>query len=46
MDIQQFIKESIKQIALGASEANKEIFTGTEDEVVGLGYTPCGTCKP
>jgi hypothetical protein len=25
MDIQQFIKESIKQITLGASEANKEI---------------------
>lgn len=25
MDIQEFIKETIKQIALGASEANKEI---------------------
>ena len=41
----KYHKESCSGVA-SMSEANKQIFTGTEDEVVGLGYTPCGTCKP
>ena len=27
-------------------ESNKQIFTGTRDEVVAMGYEPCGRCKP
>lgn len=27
-------------------EENKSSFTGTRDEVIAKGYTPCGTCKP
>ncbi len=33
---------SIKQM----SEKNKEVFTGTRDEVTAMGYDPCGRCKP
>ena len=28
------------------SDSNKEEFTGTRDEVVNMGYEPCGNCKP
>ena len=27
-------------------ESNKQIFTGTRDEVIAMGYDPCGRCKP
>ena len=28
------------------SEANKETFTGGRDEVIAMGYSPCGQCRP
>jgi len=28
------------------SEKNKELFSGTREEAIALGYAPCGTCKP
>ena len=28
------------------SEKNKQEFTGTRDEVIGMGYDPCGNCNP
>ena len=28
------------------SSKNKQEFTGTRDEVIGMGYEPCGNCKP
>ena len=28
------------------SEANKEYFTATREEMIANGYSPCGTCKP
>lgn len=27
-------------------ESNKEYFTGTRDEAIARGYSPCGNCKP
>lgn len=33
---------SVKRI----SAKNKQEFTGTRDEALALGYTPCGVCKP
>ena len=27
-------------------ESNKREFTGTRDEVIAMGYDPCGRCKP
>lgn len=27
-------------------ESNKEYFTGTRDDVIAKGYSPCGNCKP
>ena len=27
-------------------EKNKELFTGSRDEVISMGYSPCGKCKP
>lgn len=27
-------------------EKNKSYYTGTRDEVIGMGYEPCGRCKP
>ena len=27
-------------------ESNKEIFEGTRDEVIAMGYEPCGRCRP
>ncbi len=27
-------------------ESNKVYYTGTRDEVIGMGYEPCGNCKP
>ena len=26
--------------------ANREDYTGTRDEVISMGYAPCGRCKP
>ena len=28
------------------SERNKEEFTGSRDEVISMGYEPCGNCNP
>ena len=28
------------------SDSNKEEFTGTKDEVIAMGYEPCGRCNP
>lgn len=28
------------------SESNKRIYTGTREEVIGMGYDPCGRCHP
>jgi competence protein ComEC len=28
------------------SDINKEIFMGTRDEAIDMGYSPCGSCKP
>lgn len=28
------------------SEKNKEYFSGTRDEVIDMGYDPCGNCNP
>ncbi len=28
------------------SEANKEAFTGERDELIAMGYAPCGQCQP
>lgn len=33
---------SVKSIA----DRNKQIYTGTREEVIGMGYDPCGHCKP
>ena len=33
---------SVKQMA----EKNKQSFTGTRDEVIAMGYDPCGRCHP
>ena len=27
-------------------DKNKREFTGTRDEVIGMGYDPCGNCNP
>ena len=27
-------------------DKNKEYFTGTREEVIAMGYSPCGNCKP
>lgn len=27
-------------------EKNKSYYTGTREEVIGMGYEPCGNCKP
>ena len=33
--------------ALGRmKESNKQVFEGTRDDVINMGYTPCGICKP
>ncbi len=28
------------------SEKNKRFYTGTREEVIGMGYDPCGNCHP
>lgn len=28
------------------SEKNKDVFTGTRDELIARGYSPCGNCDP
>lgn len=28
------------------SESNKDVFTGGRDELIAMGYTPCGQCQP
>lgn len=28
------------------SEKNKSVYTGTREEVIGMGYSPCGRCNP
>ena len=28
------------------SSANKQDFTGTRDQLIAKGYSPCGICKP
>ncbi len=28
------------------SEKNKSVFTGTREQLIGLGFKPCGECKP
>lgn len=28
------------------SEKNKQVFEGTRDEIIAMGYTPCGQCNP
>jgi len=28
------------------SSANKQDFTGTRDQLIARGYSPCGICKP
>ncbi|MBQ2954970.1 MAG: hypothetical protein IJE08_00765 [Clostridia bacterium] len=33
---------SVKDI----KDENRRDFTGTRDEVIGMGYVPCGNCKP
>lgn len=33
---------SVKQM----KEKNKKYYTGTREECVGMGYDPCGNCKP
>ena len=32
--------------AADMSPANRRDFTGTREEALGQGYSPCGTCKP
>lgn len=32
--------------AKNMNDANREDFNGTRDEVIGMGYSPCGICKP
>lgn len=32
--------------AAGMSPVNRRDFTGTREEALGQGYSPCGTCKP
>ena len=32
--------------AASMKESNKAIFTGTRDEAIAQGYSPCGNCKP
>ena len=27
-------------------EKNKDTFTGTREELIEMGYSPCGNCKP
>ncbi len=27
-------------------ESNKQYYTGTREEIIGMGYTPCGNCNP
>ena len=27
-------------------EKNRQEFTGTREEIIGMGYSPCGRCKP
>ena len=34
--------KSVKQM----NEENKAFFTGTREEVIAMGYDPCGSCKP
>ncbi len=34
--------DSVKQM----SEKNKQEYTGSRDELISRGYTPCGNCKP
>ena len=33
-------------VAKTISDKNKEVFTGTREEVIAKGYEPCGKCKP
>ncbi len=33
---------SVKQM----KDSNKEFYTGSRDEVIGMGYSPCGRCNP
>lgn len=32
--------------AASISKSNRQVFEGTRDEVIRLGYTPCGVCNP
>ncbi len=33
-------------VAASIKDTNKEVFTGTREEVIEKGYEPCGKCKP
>ncbi len=35
-----------KRCAESISDKNREDFTGTREELISEGYSPCGTCKP
>ena len=37
---------SDKSCSNSIKEENKELFTGTRDELIDKGYNPCGICKP
>lgn len=41
----KFHLESCSVVA-SINDKNKEIFTGTREEVIAQGYEPCGKCKP
>jgi DNA-entry nuclease len=28
------------------ADKNKEFFTGSREEVIAMGYKPCGNCRP
>lgn len=32
--------------ALDMKEENREVFSGTRENLIEMGYTPCGSCKP
>lgn len=34
--------DSVKKM----SEKNKQVYTGSRDEIIGMGYDPCGNCHP
>ncbi|MBO5646567.1 MAG: hypothetical protein J6S59_05580, partial [Clostridia bacterium] len=32
--------------AVSIKEENRDLFEGTRSELIAMGYSPCGTCKP